>query len=198
VTVATLAWLQDLDHQLFFALNLGLSTPVLDYVLWAISTLNGSGLLVGVAIALWVCDRPMFKQHYGWLVLAVVLGFLIVHGIKYGLARPRPLSAFAALMQTGEVQMHVIGPRLHHRSFPSGHTQAAASVLTYLLCLYPQRWLWWSSGIGIAGLARIYLGAHFPSDVFAGALIGSLTAVSAWKLQRWSLCHASPGQHGRR
>jgi len=198
MTVVIVSWLQNLDHQLFFALNLGLSTPALDYLLWAVSALNGMGLLVGVGIALWYYDRPMFKQHFGWLVLAVVLGFLIVHGIKYGLARPRPLSAFAALMQTGEVQMHVIGPHLHHRSFPSGHTQAAASALTYLLCLYPRRWIWWSSGIGIAGLARIYLGAHFPSDVLAGALIGCLTAISAWQLQRRHQDHASLGQYGRR
>jgi membrane-associated phospholipid phosphatase len=73
---------------------------------------------------------------------------------------------------------------LHNRSFPSGHAQAAASVFTYLLCLYPQRWLWWSIGILTAGLARVYLGAHFPSDVLVGMSIGCLSALGALRLQR--------------
>ena len=179
-----LASLERLDHQLFFALNHGLSTPVLDYFLWAVSTLgNSTGLLVGTAIGLWLCDRRAFKQHYVWLVLAVVMGFLVVQGLKYGLARPRPLSAFATLVQAGEVHLNIIGHRLHNRSFPSGHAQAAAAVFTYLLCLYPQRWLWWSMGTLTAGLARIYLGAHFPSDVLVGIGIGCLSALGVLRLQ---------------
>jgi membrane-associated phospholipid phosphatase len=179
-----LVFLKHLDHQLFFALNHGLSTPVLDYVLWAVSTLGNSiGLLVGAAIGLWLCDRQAFKQHYVWLVLAVVIGFLVVQGLKYGLARPRPLSAFAALVQAGEVHINIIGHHLHNRSFPSGHAQAAASVFTYLLCLFPRRWLWWSVGALTAGVARVYLGAHFPSDVLVGTAIGCLSAISAWRLR---------------
>jgi membrane-associated phospholipid phosphatase len=185
---SVLVFLQHLDHQLFFALNHGLSTPVLDYVMWTVSTLgNSTGLLVGAALGLWLCDRHAFKQHYVWLVLAVVMGFLVVQGLKYGLARPRPLSAFAALMQAGEVHVNIIGHRLHNRSFPSGHAQAAASVFTYLLCLYPQRWLWWSMGTLTAGLARVYLGAHFPSDVLVGMGIGCLSALGALRLQRWRM-----------
>ena len=180
-----LVFLKHLDHQLFFALNQGLSTPLLDYVMWAVSTLgNSMGLLVGTAIGLWLRDRQTFKQHYAWLVFTVVIGFLVVQGLKYGLARPRPLSAFAALVQAGEVHINAIGHHLHNRSFPSGHAQAAASVFTYLLCLYPQRWLWWSIGILTAGLARVYLGAHFPSDVLVGMSIGCLSALGALRLQR--------------
>jgi membrane-associated phospholipid phosphatase len=179
-----LVFLKHLDHQLFFALNHGLSTPVLDHVLWTVSTLGNSiGLLVGAAIGLWLCDRQAFKQHYVWLVLAVVIGFLVVQGLKYGLARPRPLSAFAALVQAGEVHINIIGHHLHNRSFPSGHAQAAASVFTYLLCLFPRHWLWWSIGTFIAGVARVYLGAHFPSDVLVGTAIGCLSAISAWRLR---------------
>jgi membrane-associated phospholipid phosphatase len=183
-----LASLERLDHQLFFALNQGLSTPVLDYSLWVVTTLgNSTGLLVGAAAGLWWRDRQTFKRHYVWLVLAVVMGFLVVQGLKYGLARPRPLSAFATLVQAGEVHLNIIGHRLHNRSFPSGHAQAAASVFTYLLYLYPQRWLWWGMGMLTAGLARVYLGAHFPSDVLVGMGIGCLSALGALRLQGWRM-----------
>lgn len=180
-----LAFLERFDHQLFFALNHGLSTRVLDYVFWALSALgNGVGMTVAAGIGLWYVDRRTFKQHYGWLIMAVLVGALIVQGLKFGLARPRPLSEFAALLQTGEVHINAIGHTLHERSFPSGHAQGAASVLTYLFCLYPQRWLWWSTGVLLAGFARVYLGAHFPSDVLVGTLIGCLIAVGTLRLRR--------------
>jgi undecaprenyl-diphosphatase len=175
-------FLERLDHQLFFLLNHGLSIPFLDVLMHWVSLLgDGLPLTLALGIILWVVDRQAFKHHYLWLVLAVVTGALVVQGLKYGLARPRPLSEFAALLQEGGMYINVIGHSLRHRSFPSGHTQAAASVFTYLLYLYPRSWYWWGTGAGLVGLSRVYLGAHFPLDVLAGALLGGLTATYAWR-----------------
>jgi undecaprenyl-diphosphatase len=177
-----LAFLERLDHQLFFFLNHGLSAPVLDQImLWVSICGDGLPLTLAVGFFLWQRDRQTFRQHYLWLVLAVVVGSLLVQGLKSGLARPRPLTEFAAFLEAGTVQINVIGLPLKYRSFPSGHTQAAASVFTYLLLLYPRYWPWWGLGPGLIGLSRIYLGVHFPFDVLAGALLGSLCATGAWR-----------------
>ena len=64
------------------------------------------------------------------------------------------------------------------------HAQAAASVLTYLGCLYPRYWFGWGTGILLAAIGRVYVGVHFPSDVIAGAIIGSLSALAVVYLQR--------------
>ena len=63
-----------------------------------------------------------------------------------------------------------------HRSFPSGHTTQAFSLASVVAEHYDE---WWIDTIsyGIAGgvgLARVEQGAHFPSDVAAGALIGTI------------------------
>ncbi len=180
-----LSWLERLDHQLFFVVNQGLSTPLLDYLLWGASVLaHGGVLIVLVGVGLWYVDRQAVTQHMGWILIALLLGALATQLIKYQLNRPRPLNEFAALIQAGTVQINVIGHHLNHRSFPSGHTQGAASVLTYLTLLYPHRWYGYGAGILLVGLSRVYLGVHFPSDVVGGALLGGLCAVGAWRLRR--------------
>ena len=70
-------------------------------------------------------------------------------------------------------------------SFPSGHTMvsfAAATVLWH-----------WNRKVGIAAylfaaiiaFSRLYLFVHFPSDVFAGAVIGILIGIAAIKGTDW-------------
>jgi membrane-associated phospholipid phosphatase len=62
-------------------------------------------------------------------------------------------------------------------SFPSGHTIAAFSVATVFADRYRRhRWApWVAYGLaGLVGFSRITLQAHFPSDIFAGAALGSV------------------------
>jgi len=179
-----LAQLEQLDHQLFFAINNGWSAPVLDYLFWILATFgNGTGMVLGALMLLWWCDRDLVKRHWAWLLLAVFMGAAVMQALKYGIGRPRPLSTFALLMESGQAHINVVGRALSQRSFPSGHAQAAASVLTYLGCLYPRYWLGWGTGILLAAIGRVYVGVHFPSDVIAGAILGSFSALAVVYLQ---------------
>jgi len=63
--------------------------------------------------------------------------------------------------------------------FPSGHTLAAFSVATIFAERYRNhRWVRWVAYTGASAIAfsRITKQAHFPSDVFAGAVLGYATA----------------------
>jgi undecaprenyl-diphosphatase len=58
-------------------------------------------------------------------------------------------------------------------SFPSGHTCGAFLLATIVASHYPTLALpmyLWASGVG---LSRVVLGVHFPTDILAGALLGS-------------------------
>ncbi|MCV2886240.1 phosphatase PAP2 family protein [Aestuariibacter sp. AA17] len=57
-------------------------------------------------------------------------------------------------------------------SLPSGHTAAAFLMATQIAFFYPSLTVLvytWAMGIG---LSRILLGVHYPSDIFAGAMLG--------------------------
>lgn len=66
-------------------------------------------------------------------------------------------------------------------SFPSGHTSFCFSAATSLSLIYPKwyvvipAYLW----AGAVGYSRMYVGAHYPTDVVTGAILGTSCAVLA-------------------
>ena len=102
---------------------------------------------------------------------------------KQAVARPRPSHSLVA-------KSH-----FHSYGFPSGHALAAVAFYGMFLVLWHRRggrrgWQWGITGgllllILLIGVSRIYLGAHWPSDVLGGYALGvaycSLaTAVYGW------------------
>jgi membrane-associated phospholipid phosphatase len=91
----------------------------------------------------------------------------IATGLKYVVGRDRP---------PAERGNHFFQPFSNSAaSFPSGETTQAFAVGSVIASHYDE---WWIKGAsyGIAslvGLARIYQDAHWTSDAFAGALIGT-------------------------
>ncbi len=72
----------------------------------------------------------------------------------------------------------VAGEIVRGYSFPSGHTQLAATVWPSLAYVYRRRWMAALAAITILliGFSRLYLGVHYPHDVIGGLVIGLLWA----------------------
>jgi len=145
---------------------------------WGSLTVFGD-TLVALSLLLPLCGR--YPRLVWAAVLAAILVTLWIQGLKSGFSLPRP----AAVL--GSSGLHIIGPELHSRSFPSGHT-ATAFLLAAVLVLGLRPALIWRWLIVIfallIGLSRIAVGAHWPLDVLVGA-------ASAWLIAGLALPLAS-------
>jgi lipid A 4'-phosphatase len=65
--------------------------------------------------------------------------------------------------------------RPDHWSFPSGHSATIVALMTALWYLWPQHLLFYILAAAIVAASRIVVGAHYFSDVLAGALVAVLT-----------------------
>lgn len=59
-------------------------------------------------------------------------------------------------------------------AMPSSHTAAAVVLSVFLVALYPRLRVFAIVMAAVVGACRILFGAHYPSDVLAGALLGLL------------------------
>ncbi len=88
-----------------------------------------------------------------------------------GRARPRLLAEF------GPFHFDLFSIKASLASFPSGHTITVFATAWALALFLPRlRWPLYAVAC-LVGISRVVIGAHYPSDVFAGAAIGVFSAM---------------------
>lgn len=144
-----------------------LRTPWVDNAFVAVTELGDS--FVNIAMFCTVLLVLLVKRCYraaAFWVLVVLGGLLAVQLLKWAIHLPRPVSIYDRVSAYG---------------FPSGHTTMSVVLYGFLVILIVRQigtaWRWGlvSSVVLIAfiiGFSRLYLGAHWLSDVLGGYLIG--------------------------
>ena len=125
---------------------------------------NGKILLPAVWLLIFLFDRRRFFRYSILIFLSSFFGWEIIQLLKDWVGRPRPYSVLSFV--------NVIGKPLKMGSFPSGHAQLIFTVATIVSNKYKRFRIPLISMAMIISISRVYLGAHFPLDVFAGGLIG--------------------------
>jgi undecaprenyl-diphosphatase len=128
-----------------------------------------SWVLLGLALGFSGGAGPRLCALLG---TAAFLALGISQPLKRLCRRERPSSGmggFAALVENPDVF-----------SFPSGHTSVAFAIAAAFAgqAVGPLGTLLLGLAIGI-GVSRVYLGAHYPLDVAAGALVGAVCGTAA-------------------
>lgn len=116
-----------------------------------------------------------------FMVIAVTGGFVGSHLLKTLISRPRP-----------DIVPHL--SHVHTYSFPSGHAMISAVVYLTLgvitaMVVGRRRLKWYVLSVAllltlIVGVSRVYLGVHYPTDVFAGWIAGLAWALLCWLVAR--------------
>lgn len=165
-----------------------LRSPALTAIFRVITFLGEETLPVLVLCALYWCVNK--DLAYG-LSISFFVSLLIVQGLKVAVRIDRPWLLDPAFMPVEAALETATG-----YSFPSGHTQTAASLFGYLgLASRKKGWIAASWALVLlVGLSRMYLGVHTPADVFAAmaiSLVISLATLAYMRSGRSELILAS-------
>ncbi len=178
--------LQRIDTSLFFTINNGLSNSFFDWLMPFITTKqNWYPLFLIIIVGLLWKGGKKGRIAVLLLIPVIVLSDQISASlIKPLVDRMRPCEAFESL---GTVHM-LIGMKTS-ASFPSSHAANSFAAAAFFAYFYP-RWQW--SYFTIAALiafSRVYVGVHYPFDVFAGALLGVACAYIVIFPYKWIAHH---------
>ena len=132
------------------------------------------------AVALIEKDDDLLKNAL-YIGVSIGVGGVITQAMKYGINRPRPITLNDPTITPDPQEPE------RDLSFPSGHTSLAFSTATALCLKYPKWYVIVPSSLWACsvGYSRMNLGAHYPSDVLAGAVLGAGSAYVTYLVNNW-------------
>ncbi len=126
-------------------------------------------LLIPLVVFLFKAKTPKERLYtfLFWALTALLSRGVITEIIRFFFPRERPFGAFGFTSLISE----------SGASFPSGH---AALLFAIALAVFTvnKKWGWWFLGLSfLNGVARIFVGVHYPSDIIGGFLVALISLV---------------------
>ena len=161
---------QRLDVWAFQFFNLWGRRPVwLDWTMLGLTQIGSGIAALAVGLILFLTGYRLAAYE---LILGTLTLWIVVELVKALVRRSRP--------NIHVTQARIVGLPAVGRSFPSGHTsQVFFMAMLMARHFHASTWVVFFLYIIalVVGITRMYVGAHYPRDVLAGAILGS-----AWGL----------------
>lgn len=134
-------------------------------------------ILILAALVIIFYEKNWRKRLYDFSLITISLLLsrgLITQTIRFFYHRPRPYITSSEILtlidRTGEA------------SFPSGHATFFFALAVAIYFVRPKWFYYFLSGAIVMGIARIFVGVHYPIDILGGAAIGVLSVYLVNKL----------------
>ena len=137
------------------------------------------GVPAAIALVGFIRHNKQLQKDGLYIAGSYIGSAIITYSIKHIVQRQRPYQKYTFIIQRAGADNDL--------SFPSGHTSAAFCTATSIALRY-RKWYFVAPSYVFAtsvAWARMYQGVHYPSDVFAGAVVGAGSAWLGWKAQQW-------------
>lgn len=151
------------DLRLLYIFNQSHRNRFLDILMSFVTQLASLPAVVALGLILWFYNDEEYNGIARELLIILITTHVFVQLIKFLTRRPRPFRV--------EQQIVAKHPPTTKCSFPSGHSCAAFSVALTLGFFFHILAVPLLSLALLVGVSRIYLGAHYPSDVLGGLAI---------------------------
>jgi membrane-associated phospholipid phosphatase len=161
---------QRIDVWAFLFFNLrGLRPLWLDRTMLGFTQIGSGIAALAIGLVLFLAGNRLLAYE---LMLGTLTLWIVVELVKALVRRSRPFIRVT--------QARIVGSQAGGRSFPSGHTSQAFFMATLMVQHFNASiwvaFLLYAIAL-LIGITRMYVGAHYPRDVLAGAILGS-----AWGL----------------
>ena len=189
-----------MDQSLFHFINQQWTSRFLDLFMAAVSDSEiWRPLFVAVGISALLFGGFKARAFVICLAFSLLIGSFVTSTLKSAVDRRRPKQVesvrmvqlqkarpkFLTLSQKPTIRFSDSSDRSRSGpSFPSGHVATNTIIAVFCTMFYRRGWLYWFV-TALVGYSRIYLGAHWPSDVIATVFFGVgeslfLLAVFEW------------------
>jgi undecaprenyl-diphosphatase len=196
--MSLLAWFHALDLHVLYLINQTWSRPWLDPVMERVSDFDTFRYPLAIAVVLTL----VWGQFRGRLLLAMMAACLIIGdggidwAFKLSINRPRPSETEPNVRVLSVHDAHLSVP--HHvakgRSFTSGHACNNVALAMVGCAIFGWRaiFLWpWAT---LVSYSRIYVGAHYPSDILGSWLVSLIYSFLILKAAEWLWQRHAPGK----
>lgn len=160
-----------LDIPLFLSSSYWQQSYYVPLRILSIITSPGTQLALWSVLFLWflVIKKNVFLSINTYPIIAsMITTNTLIRFIKIFIGRSRP----ELFLHEGIYQLKLFSFERFFTSFPSGHASTFASIFGLFAAKYPKKALLWISAAVILSMCRVFIGAHYLSDVLFGNYLG--------------------------